>query len=185
MCMSQREQRQHVIITGDEYDTSENDSIDSMVNDDYEDIFDEDQDHLDIDKADGNYYIGMQAYVPYRHIMLITNSISAPTFFKYSGNRICGYLYRYSVIRVSNPSIDIIKLSILPDDSYSVITKTHWLRLVQRTWKRVYQERQKVLINRAKISSQRHFELHGQYPYGLNYMPSLRGMLCPSFIETH
>jgi len=184
--MQQPNRRSIVIDIGTDSDSEFYYSDEEQLDSDFEDIFEQDQDHLDIDKENGYYYIGMHAYIPSRRTMLITNSVSVSTFYKYSYERICGYLYRYSVIRADNPSVDIIKLSVLPDESYSVILKTHWLRIVQRTWKKVYQERQKILINRGNVSEQRYFEIHGQYRKGMNVLPTIHGMLLSynSFIET-
>jgi hypothetical protein len=158
----------------------EGESIDS----DYEDIFHQDEDYLDKDKENGHYYIGLRAYIPSRQFMLLTNTISIPTFFRHSVERISGYLSRYSLIKSDSPAIDIIKLRLLKDDSYSVVLKTHWLRLIQRNWKRVYQERQQILINRCTCLSLQYREISGRYPFGLNNIPGLRGMLS-SLIKTH
>lgn len=144
---------------------------------DSEDIFDQDQDHIDTDKENGRYYIGMQCYIEQRNLMLVANTVSVSTFYKYSGKQISDYLYSYSVIRPSCEAIDIIKLNILPDDSYSVVLKTYWLRIVQRTWKKVYQERKRILINRRNAQVRQYYEIHGQYPSGMNVLPSLAGML--------
>ena len=64
-------------------------------------------------------------------------------------------------------------------DSYDVVIvlKTYWLRLVQRTWKRVYRERRRVVQLRCSRRCQRHVELTGRYIEGAQYLPGLCGML--------
>jgi hypothetical protein len=151
--------------------------IDNDNDSDSEDIFDQDQDHIDADKENGRYYIGMQCYIEQRNLMLVANTVSVSTFYKYSGKQISDYLYNYSIIRPTCQAIDIIKLHVLADDSYSVVLKTHWLRVVQRTWKKVYQERKRILINRRNAQVRQYYEIHGQYPSGTNVLPSLAGML--------
>jgi hypothetical protein len=100
----------------------------------------------------------------------MTNSVCSSTFFSHSGKKIREYLYNYSVIEQDvNPSIDVMKLVIQVDSSYSVVLKTHWLRIVQRNWKRVFALRQKATSSSSSIG--------------------LRGMLTSltdaSFVETH
>ena len=58
-----------------------------------------------------------------------------------------------------------------------VVLKTFWIRLVQRTWKRVYRERRRVVQLRCSRQCQRHVELTGRYIEGAHYLPELRGML--------
>jgi len=57
------------------------------------------------------------------------------------------------------------------------VLKTFWIRLVQRTWKRIYKERKEIFQRRRIISSLKHRELTGRWPHGLHVMPSVYGML--------
>jgi len=133
--------------------------------------------YLDEEKENNKYYLGFCQAVIYRKLILLTNSVSINTFYRYSYERIVGYLRRYSVIRLNTPKIHIMKLIILPDESYSVIIKTHWLRLVQRHWKKIFRERQCILYKRRSIQSQRVFELTARYPNGQNYLPTIYRMM--------
>jgi hypothetical protein len=63
----------------------------------------------------------------------------------------------------------------LPD--FPVIVKTHWIRIIQRKWRRVYLERMRLLKLRGGIKAQRQFELSGKY--GIPVGDGLRGMLYP------
>ena len=58
-----------------------------------------------------------------------------------------------------------------------VVLKTIWLRLIQRTWKRVYKERVRVIALRCSLQCQRHMELTGRYIEGAHYLPRLQGMM--------
>jgi len=163
--------------------------------DDYDDleyvdeIYEEDQQHADSEKENGRRYIGVYKYFPKPKIALMANSVSAQTFFRHSIRDVYNYLIYYSPIMLFNCSmtakIEIMQLAILPDETYSVVLKTHWLRIIQRRWKKVYREKMATIRGRAAVSSRQYFEIHGRYPYGLNRMPGLGGMLSNLLIERH
>jgi hypothetical protein len=60
----------------------------------------------------------------------------------------------------------------------SIVVKTYWIRIVQRTWARVYREKKRIIQKRKSLHSRRVFEETGQYPVGIRNMPSLHGMMC-------
>lgn len=140
-------------------------------------VYLDERDFLDTDKQNGTHYIGLCSYLPDRRLTLYANAIRPQTLFKYSHAHSLSYLQLYSIIKIRNPSIDIMQLAILADNTYTVIVKTHWLRIVQRTWKKVFQLRKNVLNKRMQIGSIRLFELSGKYPADATYMPTLQGML--------
>jgi hypothetical protein len=78
---------------------------------------------------------------------------------------------------VNKPKIDIMKLYILEDQTYSVVLKTYWLRLIQRRWKNVYKKRMDILENQKKISSLRQRELTGKFHHSYRNLPGLKGVL--------
>jgi hypothetical protein len=143
----------------------------------YRSIIQEDGIHMDSEKINGHYYIGICKYFPRRKNLLYVDSISARTFFKYPINIILEYLKSYAVIYVERPKIHIMKLLISDDGSYYVILKTHWLRLIQRHWKSTYKKRQEMIFKRRSIESMRYFEINGRYNYGQRALPRLNGML--------
>lgn len=57
-----------------------------------------------------------------------------------------------------------------------VIVKTVWLRLIQRCWRRVYNEKKRVISRRRQIDSLKFREVHGKWPNDCNYLPSIYGM---------
>ena len=56
------------------------------------------------------------------------------------------------------------------------VLKTMWLRLVQRCWRRVYNEKNRVINRRKQLSSLKFREVHGKWPNDCNYLPSIYGM---------
>lgn len=144
----------------------------------YEDehIFIEDEAHIQ-ERNHGQYYIGIQQYIPTRNALLFVNTISPTVYFRHVYNDILRYLVNYSIIRVESPKIEIIQLRILPDETYSCVLKTHWLRLIQRHWKRAYMRRNAIIKAWKSPSFQRIREITGKYPYGYNIVPTLRGLM--------
>ena len=140
-------------------------------------IFREESDYIDTDKDDGKYYIGLHKYNSYRKLLLLTNTVSAKSFLKFTYMDILRYLYFYSILRPMCPKIEIFCLSILPDESYSVILKTHWLKIIQRNWKRIFKERKEILLKRRSVPALYNLQISGRYPAGLNSIPSIHGML--------
>ena len=181
MSSESADSEEHLIFDSD----PESDS--DMEIDDYdsdtENVFYDDQQHLDSDKENDTYYIGMCSYMRYRRIYMMTNSVSTQTFAKYPIDRIQKYLYSYSVIkplRINNETrIEIMKTHILEDDSISVVLKTHWIRLIQRCWKKVFQQRCEIIRKRCNPKALLLAQQTGKYPYGLNRIPGIRGMLSP------
>jgi hypothetical protein len=101
----------------------------------YERIFKEDEDHLYVDRDDGHYYLGLQQYMRRRNLLLLVNTVSAKVYLRHSHQDVVDYLEEYSMIRVNEPKLDIIKLHVLPDLSFSSVVKTYWIRLIQRHWR--------------------------------------------------
>jgi len=78
----------------------------------------------------------------------------------------------------SNYKVNIIEVYIDPRDStYNAIIKTIWLKLIQRKWKKIFEERKQILMNRTKVSSILYKQIKGRYPDGMNSLPTLHGML--------
>lgn len=140
-------------------------------------IFQEDSAHLYMDKTNNEYYIGFCKPMHRPCLILMANSVSPTTFFHHSYERICQYLQHYSSLMLRTPKLEIMQLHITDDEIYSIVIKTHWLRLVQRNWKRVFRERTEIIRRRMKIESLRIYELTSKFPYGLRTMPGLNGMM--------
>jgi hypothetical protein len=102
----------------------------------------------------------------------------------YSHDRIVAYsnMFRCSqdatVLRQLSVLQIMQKIRMTPDpDNVVIVLKTFWIRLVQRTWKRVYRERRRVIQLRCSRQCQRHVELTGRYIEGAHYLPELMGMM--------
>lgn len=57
------------------------------------------------------------------------------------------------------------------------ILKTFWLRIIQRTWKKVYSKRVACLNRRIRISSLNHRTMTGRWPDDCLVLPTIHGML--------
>lgn len=55
--------------------------------------------------------------------------------------------------------------------------KTFWLKIIQRKWKKIYNQRQTILQNRKSISNILYRELHGKWHISCFYLPSITGMM--------
>jgi hypothetical protein len=162
------------VDTDVEYDS---DAEGFEIEDDGEDIYHDDSLHMYSDKEHGKNYIGVCKKSRNRDIYVMANSVSARTFYRHQFSRIMLYLHCYSIVYVSDKKMDIMNLNILEDGTYAVIIKTFWLRLIQRHWKKTFQQRKKVIRGRSNMNSLRIREITGKFPAGLNRVPSLHGML--------
>lgn len=122
-------------------------------------------------------YLGICAYDKDIDGWLMASTVKNSTLFKYPYESILDYLNNYSVIGQSQPvPIDIMYLSFQgtePFHEFNVIKKTFWLRLIQRTWKKIYQKRKQLLTFRNMIDYIRQRELGIKQPS----IPTLYGML--------
>ena len=153
-----------------EYDLdSEMDMVDTIY---YTDRY-----FLDEPKEHGTYYLGNISCVNSQLLMEL--AVSPSTFFKFTYKKICRYVRSYSISSYwlyPKSQIDIFVLDI-HNDCYRTILKTVWLRLIQRHWKKVYQERMKVINLRKRWDTQRYFELRGKYPRDACYLPTIYGLM--------
>jgi hypothetical protein len=72
---------------------------------------------------------------------------------------------------------EIGKYVMLPTQEAVAILKTFWLRIIQRKWKKVFQERKNMTRNRLSISSLHTRQITGKWPKEYEQLPGLRGML--------
>jgi hypothetical protein len=150
-------------------------------NDEFDHIYEEDAEFVENEKQDQQYYLGLyetvQCFENRPNHFLLTNAVSPKTFFRYSTTTVTDYLDLYSVAIADRDQIDIMKMTWIQNQGftyYTVILKTHWLRLVQRHWKKVYDNRQNILNERRRLANIHHFELTGNH---CSNLPSLWGMM--------
>ena len=77
--------------------------------------------------------------------------------------------------RLARPQIG--ETMILPGDEMVVILKTVWIRLMQRTWKKVCARRSEILRKRSDLRSMQERERSGEWPVDCRNLPGLRGMM--------
>lgn len=145
----------------------------SMSDEEYAAIYFYDN-HCNEERVDGKLYIGSYNYVMNNYLFNI--SISADCFYSFPYKMIQNYFYNPDISN-NESSLEIMKLEINKDQSYSVVLKTFWIRLIQRNWKRVYVKRIKIIQYRKSLVCQQYFEYNGKYPICACYLPSLYGMM--------
>jgi hypothetical protein len=70
--------------------------------------------------------------------------------------------------------LDIVVIDELEGRECVAYIKTHWLRLVQRRWKKIYKQRQEIIKLRSKPSSLIEREMTGKWPKQSKIMPKFR-----------
>ena len=73
--------------------------------------------------------------------------------------------------------LELAECLYLPSEHCVSILKTHWLKLIQRTWKKNYRERKLAIIRRCHPNALKYREIHGKWPNNCSNYPVLRGML--------
>ena len=125
----------------------------------------------------GKYYLGSYKYFPEIENILLMSQISMRVFYASHYNSLRNFIYWYSGTHIPDTRVQIIQVFVKNQFAIAVL-KTHWIRIIQRTWKRIFRERRKYIRNRRQLSvilsNQR------QAISSINY-PELRGML--SFLQ--
>ena len=130
------------------------------------------------DIVENCYYLGIYSFSSECNNNIISYRISLTVFYKYSETNLIDCIqYQNPFIDFSNINcVDIIQVFIR-NEYYVAVVKTFWIKLIQRTWKRVFAMRKRVIENRTTLASIKYKELRGIYPHGLNVLPSVYGML--------
>ena len=152
------------------------------LNDDEIDICDEicqeEYNYFEEDRIHKKYYLGTCAIVRGNYDYMLSSSISPYNFYRYRMIDVLHYLWAYSAIRSSRSRFEIMQLHIDPIYGfYNIIIKTFWLRIVQRTWKRIYKERKEIWRKRMSILALRYRETTGKFPDNIRSLPSIVGMI--------
>jgi hypothetical protein len=66
---------------------------------------------------------------------------------------------------------------VLPTQEAIAILKTFWLRIIQKRWKKVFQERENIIRQRCHFSNLSIREMRGKWPESCFNLPGLRGMI--------
>ena len=181
---SDNEEDELVIVDSDDSSLAYASSFYSDIESDneYDDINQQDYQHFYSEKEHGKYYIGLCDYHYMPNHIIMAASVSPRIYYGHTNRAIVHYLYYYSGgycgISISRKMhIDIMKLHILEDGTYTVIVKTFWLRLVQRRWKNIYKERMKCIQKRKRVHSLKYRECNGQWPRDIAYLPGLHSII--------
>ena len=76
---------------------------------------------------------------------------------------------------------EIAEVMYLSGNECIAILKTFWIRIIQRTWKRVYKERQNIILIRRNPMSLKYRERNGRWANNCCNLPGLHGMLVLRF----
>ena len=193
--------REIVVIEGDIVDSDSESSYDSRqswrggyvlesnaelerIQENIERIYDLEAGFLDSDKQNHKYYLGLCTGLGGNRLLL-NIAIQPQTFLKFDIKIVLNYLAEYSIftfyreiLDVSSIQLQIMELDIEPRTCWQTVRlKTYWIRIVQRVWKRVFRERQEVLMKRRTLQNIRYLERHGKHLPGIHVLPSIHGML--------
>jgi len=131
--------------------------------------------------TDNKYYLGLSVYEPDNlfqsdNYLIFASNVNISTFYQFPIQDIEKYLNDYRCIgpkRMLQP--EIMKMKFIDSDYncpiYTVTNKTFWLRLVQRTWKKIYKKRKEFIQN--NIVNMLHKREIGQR----FILPNIQGML--------
>ena len=116
---------------------------------------------------------------------VFNNTTSVLNMYKRQYNRLNNNLKMHSIIRnynhiVSRPhyiQLHIAKVIYLSGSECVAIIKTFWLKIIQRTWKKIYKQRCNIQTLRKLPSSQFYRERHGKWSDNCYNLPSLYGLL--------
>jgi hypothetical protein len=144
-----------------------------------ETILEREDPFINEEKESGKYYLGATRYLPNNNgIILLEISVSVRTFLLYPFHEIITYLSLHSMFPHRYIEYcDIIQLEIGEQGVYTCIIKTYWLRLVQRTWKRVFQEKCEYRKKIKKIENLEIRAIGGRFSRNIGKCPSLRGLM--------
>jgi len=85
--------------------------------------------------------------------------------------------YKQIILRDDYIRPEIAQCILLKGDEKVAILKTVWLRIIQRAWKKIFQERCRVRSQRMTLYSIGWKQLYGTWPPNCNFMPTIHGML--------
>lgn len=81
------------------------------------------------------------------------------------------------VLQYSSVNVEIAECIYLPSEHCVSIIKTIWLRLIQRTWKKIHRLRKITIAMRCHPNALKHREIYGRWPNSCSIYPTLKGML--------
>jgi len=89
--------------------------------------------------------------------------------------------YRNIILNGNYINPEIVEILYLKDglgyDYCVAIIKTFWIKIIQRTWKNIFEKRKEIILKRKQITSLQYRERHGRWPDNCIHYPGLRSML--------
>ena len=85
--------------------------------------------------------------------------------------------YKKIIAQQNYIQLHIAKVIYLSGSECVAILKTYWLKIIQRTWKKIYKQRCNIQTLRKLPSSQFYRERHGKWSDNCYNLPSLYGLL--------
>ena len=129
-----------------------NDNIDCQyeggVEHNYNEIMYSEYDNNNDEYIHKKYYIGSYWYENNENIVKqYAKTIKISTFYNFTSNCISNYICLLCDLHFLNfiPPIDIIQIIINDDGTNEYIIKTFWIKIIQRKWKRIIQEKRIIL----------------------------------------
>ena len=146
------------------------------------------------ERYDSQYVIGLPVFVNLDKQYILSVSISTKSFYKYDISYVTDYLIINSSIKpeimqpnyyisenIAQKKIDILKIHIGRYNEYFVVIKTFWLKIIQRTWKRIYKKKQSQIktLQRTIMEALRNDNkaIISTIKMEINNMVSLKGMI--------
>lgn len=148
--------------------------LDLSYPNDSDEIFGQDIEHLESEKTDKKYYLGV--YEKQNDDLILSNSISIRTYFQYNHSDCLAYLYWYGISPNAYPEVHIMQLHIQEDGTYRVLIKTFWIKIIQRKWRNIFAKRRRIIYNRLQPKNILNRERTGKWKEN-NSFPTLCGML--------
>jgi len=62
-------------------------------------------------------------------------------------------------------------------ERFCAVIKTFWIKIVQRSWKRVFKERTRIKALRRSVKAILYWQMSGRWPDNCSFMPGLRHMV--------
>lgn len=156
------------------YDSQEVEIIDN--------IYFEDESYQNTELINNSYVLGLCKYYYPSDSLLLINKISTENFFKFLYEDVLAFLMSYSLFQIQNKQVDIIQLIYSRDNSgeitYTCVVKSHYIRLIQRRWKRIMKERKNIMKWRMNPMYFQERYIYGRWVSDkVNRLPTINGML--------
>ena len=163
-------------------DDSSNWSYDSEEVEIIDNIYFEDESYQNIELVNNSYILGLCKYYYPSDSLLLINKISVESFFKFLYEDVLAFLMSYSLFQIRKKQVDIIKLVYSRDNSgeitYTCVVKSHYIRLIQRRWKRIMKERKNIMKWRMNPMYLQERCIYGRWVSDkVNRLPTIHGML--------